>query len=329
MVEVYSMKIAFRHPKGEHAAQLFRGLAAGLVGQELLSWPLEETAPANDIRVLLALGPVRRAQLEPLSKLELVQTVSAGFESIDVNAASELGIWVSNAPAGLTGNAASVAEFAVMLLIGASRHLVEALRSVSDQTPVVSTSNQALSGKTICIVGLGSIGRNLVDRLRPFGLTIVATNEDLSHPIAGITVYPAHELKRAVTNADYVVICVPGSRQNENLVDASVLGAMKCGAILVNVARGNVVDEFALCAALSSGQLSAVGLDVLRTEPARSDDPLLAFPQALITPHIAGDTDLTLSGTLSYIAQVVQAWDAGIKPQSVINQPQNPRKIFL
>ena len=113
------MKMAFRHPQSEHASQLLRGLTAVLVGHELLSWPLENTAPALDIRVVLALGALARAQLEPLSQLELVQTVSAGFESIDVDAASEMGIWVSNAPAGLTGNAASVAEFAVMLLIGA------------------------------------------------------------------------------------------------------------------------------------------------------------------------------------------------------------------
>ncbi len=85
----------------------------------------------------------------------------------------------------------------------------------------------------------------------------------------GVTIYPARELKRAVANADYVVICVPGSRQNENLIDAAVLEAMKSGAILVNVARGNVVDEAALCAALSSGKISAVGLDVLRTDPSK------------------------------------------------------------
>jgi phosphoglycerate dehydrogenase-like enzyme len=289
---------------------------------------LENTAPALDIRVVLALGALARAQLEPLSQLELVQTVSAGFESIDVDAASEMGIWVSNAPAGLTGNAASVAEFAVMLLIGASRHLVAALRSNIDQATASSTSHQALSGKTVCIVGLGSIGRHLVERLRPFGVTLIATNGDLALPPAGVTVYLANELKRAIAPADYVVICVPGSHENENLINASVLDAMKPGAILVNVARGNVVDEDALCSALRSGRISAVGLDVLRTEPAKSDNPLLGFAQALITPHIAGDTDLTLSGTLSYIAKVVEQWDAGTKPVSLINQPHKPRKLL-
>ena len=322
------MKIAFHHSQNEYANQLFTRLRDALAGHEFLSWPMEQPVPAKDIRVLLALSPITRAQMAPLSELELVQTLSAGFDSIDVDAANDLGIWVSNAPAGLTGNAESVAEFAVMLLIGASRHLMAALRSETGQTPFFTTSNQALFGKTACIVGLGSIGRRLVDRLRPFGMTLIATDAGTSSPPAGVTLYPAHELKRAVATANYIVICIPGSRENENLIDASVLGAMQRGAILVNVARGNVVDEDALCAALRSGQVAAVGLDVLRTEPAKSDNLLAGFTQALITPHIAGQTDLTLSGTLHYIAKVIHEWDSGNKPESVINQPPKPRKRF-
>jgi phosphoglycerate dehydrogenase-like enzyme len=131
-----------------------------------------------------------------------------------------------------------------------------------------------------------------------------------------------------VATADYVVICVPGSKDNENLIDASVLGAMKRGAILINVARGSVVNEIDLCAALQSGQLAAVGLDVLRHEPPNPADPLLAFPQALITPHIAGDTDLSLAGTVHFIGQLIAEWSAGGKPSSIVNQPKNPRKVF-
>lgn len=145
----------------------------------------------------------------------------------------------------------------------------------------------------------------------------------------GVAIYPADQLKDAVANADYVVNCVPGSHENENLIDASVLEAMKGGAIIVNVARGNVVDEAALCAALSSGKISAVGLDVLRSDPRQSDNPLVQFSQALITPHIAGDTDLTLRGTLSYVTRVVHAWDTGKKPESTVKHPPKPRKAWL
>ena len=88
------MKLAFRHVQSAYATELFRGLRTALIGHELLSWPSGNPAPTNDIRILLALGPLGRTQLEALPQLELVQTVSAGFESVDVDAASELGIWV-------------------------------------------------------------------------------------------------------------------------------------------------------------------------------------------------------------------------------------------
>jgi len=170
----------------------------------------------HDIRLLLALGPVPRALLDLQPKLEIVQTMSAGYETVDVDAASELGIWVSNAPAGLTGNAVSVAEFAVMLLIGASRHLKSALRSEVDSTSAVGTDARSLRGKTLCVVGLGSIGRSLVELLRPFGLKIVATDRDVSQPPEGVTLYAAAELNAAVADVDYVVICVQAARITRN-----------------------------------------------------------------------------------------------------------------
>jgi len=322
------MIIALSHAPGTHAQQLFRGIAPLLAPHELLSWPTGAPAPAQNIQVLLALGAMPRQRFESQQQLELIQTLSAGYESVDLEAADELGIWVSNAPAGETGNAASVAEFAVMLLIGASRQLAVALSADRDGTPMVGVANRALSGKTICIVGLGSVGRSLVDRLRPFGMRILATDHGAGKPLSGVTIYPGQDLMAAVATADYLVICVPGSKANENLIDASVLNVMKRGAILINVARGSVVNEADLCAALASGQIAAVGLDVLRHEPPDPADPLLGFPQALITPHIAGDTDLSLAGTIRFIGQLVAAWGHGIKPASIVNRPSKPRKPF-
>jgi phosphoglycerate dehydrogenase-like enzyme len=320
--------IAFSYPPGEHAEQLLRELPRVLGCHELLPWPGQSPAPAQNIQILLTLGAMGGERFEAQKHLELIQTLSAGYELVDVQAADELGIWVANAPAGETGNAASVAEFAVMLLIASSRRLTAALRADSKGIPLVGGENRALSGKTVCILGLGSVGRNLVDRLRPFGMTITATDHDVKKPPAGVRVYLGQELKTAVAGADYVVVCVPGSKANENLIDASVLGAMKRGAILINVARGNVVNETDLCAALQSGQIAAVGLDVLRHEPPNPADPLFAFPQALITPHIAGDTDLSLDGTLRFIGELLSNWSRGQKPTSIVNKPRKPRKAF-
>ncbi len=136
------MTIAVLHPGGAHAAELLRRLELRLPQHALLTWSCGEEAPSHDIRLLLALGPVPDTLLDRQPKLEIVQMMSAGYETVDVDTASRLGIWVSNAPAELTGNAVSVAEFAVMLLVGASRHLKSAIRPALDSASAVGTDTR-------------------------------------------------------------------------------------------------------------------------------------------------------------------------------------------
>jgi phosphoglycerate dehydrogenase-like enzyme len=243
------------------------------------------------------MGNVDRSLLLDQPKLALIQTASDGYEEVDIDAASELGIWVSYAPADLTGNATSVAEFAVLLLLGAARHLGEAVKSIQGIPARPPTLSLSLSGKTVCIVGLGTIGQQLVDRLRPFGVKMIATDEHPENAPADVTAYAADQLNTAVAQADFVVICVRASKENENLINAAQLAAMKRGAVLVNIARGMLIDEAALVDAVKCGQISAAGLDVLKNEPPARKDPLVQLPQVLVTPHIAGLTDLMLAGT--------------------------------
>jgi phosphoglycerate dehydrogenase-like enzyme len=106
-----------------------------------------------------------------------------------------------------------------------------------------------------CGCGLGSIGELLVDRLRPFGMQMVAPDAHPEHAPVGVTVFPADQLETAVAHADYVVVCVRASKENDNLINASVLRAMKRWAILVNIARRKLIDEGALLAAVKDGQI--------------------------------------------------------------------------
>jgi len=215
-----------------------------------------------------------------------------------------------------------------LLLLGAARHLGEALTSLRGDSVRPPTLSLALSGKTVCIVGLGTIGQQLVDRLRPFGVKMVATDEHPENAPADVTAYPADQLNTAVAHADFVVICVRASKENENLINAAQLAAMKRGAILVNIARGMLIDETALVDAVTHGQISAAGLDVLKNEPPDRRDPLLQLPQVLVTPHIAGLTDLMLAGTANYISQVIEDFAAGKKPKSILNSPAKPRYLM-
>jgi len=322
------MKVAFLHTRNFFTSELLQKLRATLAHHEVVEWVGGKDAPAFDFDVLLAMGSVGRGLLVDQPMLKLIQTASDGYEEVDIDAASELGIWVSYAPADLTGNATSVAEFAVLLLLGAARHLGEALRSLQGGPARPPTLNLSLSGKTVCIVGLGTIGLQLVDRLRPFGVKMVATDEHPEHAPADVTAYPADQLMTAVAHADFVVISVRASKENQNLIDAAQLAAMKRGAILVNIARGMLIDEAALVDAVATGQISAAGLDVLKNEPPDRTDPLLQLPQVLVTPHIAGLTDLMQAGTVTYISHVLEEFAAGRKPKSMLNSPVKPRLLL-
>jgi phosphoglycerate dehydrogenase-like enzyme len=320
------MKIAFRHPKSLLLDDLSASLAKRLSDHTYLDWLEDDAAPANDIDVLLVMGRVTREDLAQQQRLFFLQTTSAGYEGVDIDAATELGIWVSFAPSGETGNAISVAEWAIALMIGASRRLKPVLESVGDNAIEAGRISLALSGKTACIVGLGAIGRNLATRLLPFGMTLVGTDEHPETAPDHVRAFPTTQLEAAVADADYVIVCAPSSKENEHLIGANVLAAMKRGAILVNVSRGALVDEAALIRALDSGQIAAVGLDVVAHEPIESSDPLLRFPQALITPHVAGGTDVMVAGTIAFIEGIVKELDSGTKPESTLNEPKHPRR---
>ena len=317
------MKIAFVHKKNKFSETLLQLLKDKLNGHELILWESGKTAPTNDFEVVLLIGKFSREQMAAQPKLLLIQTASAGYEGVDVDAAAELGIWVSYAPSHLTGNAVSVAEFALMLMMGASRRINQVLDlKPGEQIPVIPP---ALHGKAVCIVGLGSIGRLLAERLKPFGMQLTATDDHPKQVPEGMQVYPMDKLKEALSKADFVVLCIRATKENENLINAEILQSMKKGVVLINIARGSLIDEDALFNAIKSGQVAAAGLDVLKKEPVDPNNPLLTLPQALITPHIAGITEQTLHGTADYVAKAIQDFISGKKLKSIINQPENPK----
>ena len=122
-----------------------------------------------------------------------------------------------------------------------------------------------------------------------------------------------------------MVLAIPGTKENENVIDAKVLAAMKKHAVLVNVARGMLVDEPALLAAVKSGHLYGAGLDVVKDEPVSAGNPLLMEPRILVTPHIAGSTDLMLDGTVKYLGEVLAGYRDGLRSEGIVNEPREPR----
>ncbi len=326
------MKIGYLGAQDPFAVEMLRQMKAEHPQHEFLTWLPGKKAPAMDLEVLLAIGKVGAEELQGQTRLGLLQTASAGYDGVDVEAATRAGIWVASAPTTKTGNGESVAEFAVLLMLAASRRLNEAVaftRDSAQDRPEKPEMNMALYGKTACIVGLGGIGDLLVERLRGFGMMLIGVDKYPEHVPAGVTGYGSGELKDALAAADYVILAIPGAKENENMIDADALAAMKKGSVLINVSRGILVEESALLAAVKNGHLYGAGLDVVKNEPVKSANPLLSDSRILVTPHIAGSTDVMLEGTVKYLGEVLAAYEKGVRPEGAVNEPKEPRVPLL
>jgi phosphoglycerate dehydrogenase-like enzyme len=257
----------------------------------------------------------------------LVQQFGVGLETVDVDAATRAGVWVARVPSGGIGNAESVAEHAVLLMLALSRRWPAGER-LSD-APMGEPSGSALVGKTACIIGLGDIGSALATRLRAFGMRLIAVRrrpDELGAPELGVArVYGPDGLRTAVGLADFVALCVNYDAASHHLINDSVLTACKRGAYLVNVARGGLVDHNALERALAAGQLAGAGLDVYWEEPPDRSHPLFSR-NVIATPHVAGVTDVSYDGIARAVAENIERFRRGEPPLHAVNEPVRVRQ---
>ena len=236
---------------------------------------------------------IEKPLLDVLPDLEFVSSMSVGVDHIDVAALSERGIPVGNTPGVLVE---TTADTAFALLLAAARRIVEADRFVrnGDWTAANAWSPDFFTGKdvngaTLGIVGLGEIGLAVARRAAAFGMQVLAWNR-APRQVPGIEMLPLEEL---LSRSDFISIHVALAPATRNLLDAGKIALMKPGAVLVNTARGGIVDEQALAAALACGKLSAAGIDVFECEPVPADNPLLGLSNVVVTPHIGSATTLT------------------------------------
>ncbi len=226
-------------------------------------------------------------------ELEFVSSVSVGVDHVDVQALTARGIPLGNTPGVLVD---TTADAAFALLLAAARRVAEADRYVRDGQwrPERSWApdfflGQDVSGATLGIVGLGAIGRAVARRARGFGMTVLGWNRSQRDFDEAQTV----SLQELLSRSDFVSVNVALTEDTRNLLDARKIAMMKPGAVLVNTARGGIVDELALAAALDSGQLFAAGIDVFEREPMSQDNPLLQHPRVVLSPHIGSATTVT------------------------------------
>ncbi len=231
---------------------------------------------------------VDRELLEAAQGLEVIGRAGVGTDNIDLDAATRRGVAVMNAPA---GNTISTAELTFGLLLSAARGIPTADRSMHDgQWERSAISGVQLSGKTLGVVGAGRIGSEVVRRAKAFGMNVLVSDPYLSSDRIADMGVEAVSLDELVEQSDYVTLHVPLTDESRSLMNAGRIERMRPDAVLINAARGGLVDEVALADALRQGKLRAAGLDVYETEPLPADHPLRSAPNLVMTPHIGAAT---------------------------------------
>jgi D-3-phosphoglycerate dehydrogenase len=255
-------------------------------GKPLSSQEVAALLPGMD-GYIAGLDVIDRAALEQADKLKVIARYGVGVDQVDLEAAKEKGIIVTNTPG---ANSVSVAELALGLMLALARQIPEAVQSVQ-QGKWPRLNGISLEGKTVGILGLGAIGKQLARRLSGFDCQILAYDPYADEKFSkeqGIGLAP---LDRVIANSDFVSLHLPLLPETRSLVNDEFLSKMKRGAFLVNTSRGEVIDEAALLRALNSGQLRGVGLDAFSVEPPDPSNPLLHLPQVISTPHLGAQTD--------------------------------------
>ncbi len=224
-------------------------------------------------------------------RLKVLSRIGVGYDNIDVAAATERGILVCYTPHGPT---LSTAEHAVALIFAAAKTIAFADRDVRAarwHTQFRTLKGMELQGRTLGLIGAGRIGSHVAKIMQAVGMRVIVFDPFLSDARAEeLGMQPVRELEKLLHVSDVVSLHAPSTPETKHLINAERLQAMKRGAILINTARGALVDEFALADALRSGHLAAAGLDVFEQEPVQADNPLLQLENVVLTDHIASHT---------------------------------------
>jgi D-3-phosphoglycerate dehydrogenase / 2-oxoglutarate reductase len=281
---------------------------------------LAELLPEFDALIVRSSTQATAELLRAGKRLKVVGRAGIGVDNVDVAAATELGILVVNAP---TANLMSATEHTFALLLSLARRVAEADASMKAGSWNRKLTGLELQGKTLGIIGFGRIGQRVADRARGFEMKIAAYDPFLDAAAARRLEVELLPLPDLLARADMVTLHVPLTDQTRNLLDRESLGKMKQGALLINCARGGVVDEEALLAALESGHLGGAALDVFAEEPP-GDLRLVRHPRVVATPHLGAQTREAQERISLETAQMVLDALSGSVAVAAVNLPFRP-----
>jgi D-3-phosphoglycerate dehydrogenase len=286
----------------------------GMSKDELLA-----TIPAYDALIIRSGTRADADVLAAGTNLKVVGRAGMGVDNIDVKAATARGIIVTNTPG---ANSIATAEQTMTLMLAVSRHTVPAHNSLAaGEWQRSQFTGVQLYRKVLGVVGFGRIGRLVAKRAQAFGMEVVAYDPFVSEEIGrelGVTLVDLDELW---AQSDYITLHTALLPETEKMINANSIGQMKDGVVIINAARGKLVDEPALAAALQSGKVKAAGLDVFSSEPPAADNPLIGLANVVHTPHVAASTvEAQRDVAIQIVDQVLDAL-RGTDFRNAVNMP--------
>lgn len=260
--------------------------------------------------------------LEAAHNLKLVTLWRTGYDDVDIKAATRLGIVIANAP-GYSDEA--VAEHVFAMLLSFLRRIPEAdslVREGCFEGPALR--GRELSGKTMGIIGTGRIGVRVIEIAKCLGMDVVAYDAYPSYETASRTGFRYVSLDELYRQSDFISIHMPLTWETEGFIGMDAFGKMKPSALIINTARGKIIDEYALVRALKDNRIAGACLDVFADEPPSPDNPLLKLNNVLLTPHIAYNTEEAIEACTRITVENIEQFLSG-HPVNVVNPDVLPR----
>ncbi len=253
------------------------------------------------------------------ARLQVIGRAGVGVDNIDVAAATRRGILVINAP---DGNTISAAEHTFAMLISMSRHIPRANQSIRDgKWDRKSFVGVELRGKTLAVLGMGRIGTEVAKRAKGFEMRVIGYDPFLTEERAKTLGVERMSLLDAVSEADFITVHTPLTKETRHLLSFEAFSRMKKGVRIINCARGGIIDESALLGALNEGVVAGAALDVFEKEPISKEHPLLAFPNVVVTPHLGASTVEAQINVAIDVAEEVGRILQGLPFHTAVNLP--------
>ena len=280
---------------------------------------LKEIIENYDALIVRSSPKVTKEVIERGKRLKIIGRAGVGVDNIDIGTATQKGIIVVNAPG---GNTISTAELTMGMMIAAARKIPQADRSVKDgKWERKKFVGVELRGKTLGIIGLGRIGYEVAKRAKAFDMNVIAYDPYISEDRARELSVKLVSFDELIEKSDIITVHVPKTKETENMISEREFERMKDGVIVINCARGGIIDEVALAKAIKSGKVYAAALDVYSSEPPGRDNELLNFDNVVTTPHIGASTREAQKNVGLIIAEdIINAYH-GYPVKNAINLP--------